>query len=68
MISVENSSWVRVYSLSTFLHRSGFCGRLVVVGVDQSDKDRTDIKWYVETYGAQSLADPDDQEARRIKA
>jgi tetratricopeptide (TPR) repeat protein len=33
-----------------------------------SDKDRTDIKWYVETYGAQSLADPDDQEARRIKA
>jgi tetratricopeptide (TPR) repeat protein len=33
-----------------------------------SDKDRTDIKWYVETYGAQSLADPDDAEARRIKA
>jgi tetratricopeptide (TPR) repeat protein len=33
-----------------------------------SDKDRTGIKWYVETYGAQSLADPDDAEARRIKA
>lgn len=33
-----------------------------------SDKDRTDIKWYVETYGAQSLADPDDAEAKRIKA
>ena len=33
-----------------------------------SDKDRTDIKWYVETYGAQSLADPDDAEASRIKA
>src|SRR5262249_49751873 len=33
-----------------------------------TDKDRTEIRWYVETYGARSLADPDDQEARRIKA
>jgi len=33
-----------------------------------TDKDRSDIRWYVETYGAKSLADPDDQEARRIKA
>ena len=29
-----------------------------------TDKDRNDIRWYVETYGAQSLADPDDDEAR----
>jgi hypothetical protein len=33
-----------------------------------TDKDRNDIRWYVETYGAESLADPDDDEARRIKA
>ncbi|WP_295389874.1 CHAT domain-containing protein [uncultured Thiodictyon sp.] len=33
-----------------------------------TDKDRNDIRWYVETYGAQSLADPDDDEARRIQA
>lgn len=31
-------------------------------------KDREDIKWYVETYGARSLADPDDSEARRIES
>lgn len=29
-------------------------------------KDRQEIRWYVETYGAHSLADPDDQEAARI--
>jgi hypothetical protein len=33
-----------------------------------TDKDRSDIRWYVETYGAQSLADPDDAEARHIEA
>ncbi|MEM9366222.1 MAG: CHAT domain-containing protein [Planctomycetota bacterium] len=33
-----------------------------------TQKDRSDIRWYVETYGAQSLADPDDKEARRIEA
>ncbi len=33
-----------------------------------ADKDRSDIRWYVETYGAHSLADPDDAEARRIQA
>ncbi|MEO1528223.1 MAG: tetratricopeptide repeat protein [Planctomycetota bacterium] len=33
-----------------------------------SDKDRQDIRWYVETYGADSLAEPDDDEARRIEA
>lgn len=33
-----------------------------------SDKDRKDIRWYVETYGAHSLAEPDDDEARRIEA
>ena len=33
-----------------------------------TDKDRQEIRWYVETYGAQSLADPDDAEARRIQA
>lgn len=33
-----------------------------------TEKDRSDIRWYVETYGAQSLADPDDDEARRIQA
>ncbi|HUG71266.1 MAG TPA: CHAT domain-containing protein [Pirellulaceae bacterium] len=30
-------------------------------------KDRSDIRWYVETYGARSLADPDDKDARRIE-
>ncbi len=29
-------------------------------------KDTEDIRWYVEVYGAHSLGDPDDQEARRI--
>jgi len=33
-----------------------------------TDKDRSDIRWYIETYGAHSLADPDDTEARRIQA
>ena len=33
-----------------------------------TEKDRSDIRWYVETYGSASLADPDDQEARRIEA
>ncbi len=33
-----------------------------------TNQDRADIRWYVETYGARSLADPDDREARRIKA
>ena len=31
-----------------------------------TDKDLRDIQWYVETYGALSLGDPDDQEAKRI--
>ena len=31
-------------------------------------KDRTDIRWYVETYGSASLAEPDDKEAERIQA
>lgn len=31
------------------------------------DKDLQDIQWYVETYGAHSLGDPDDKEAARIK-
>ena len=31
-------------------------------------KDHADIRWYVETYGAHSLGDPDDAEAARIKA
>jgi tetratricopeptide (TPR) repeat protein len=29
-------------------------------------KDRKDLQWYLELYGAHSLADPDDAEARRI--
>jgi hypothetical protein len=33
-----------------------------------TEQDRDEIRWYVETYGAKSLADPDDREARRIKA
>nr|VFK80124.1 MAG: Tetratricopeptide repeat-containing protein [Candidatus Kentron sp. SD] len=33
-----------------------------------TDKDRSDIRWYVETYGAHSLAEPDDEEAFRIEA
>lgn len=33
-----------------------------------TDKDRADICWYIETYGAHSLADPDDAEARHIQA
>jgi tetratricopeptide (TPR) repeat protein len=32
-----------------------------------TDKDLRDIQWYVETYGAHSLGDPDDSEAARIK-
>ena len=32
------------------------------------EQDREDIRWYVETYGARSLADPDDREAKRIEA
>ena len=28
-----------------------------------SDKDHSDLRWYVETYGAHSLGDPDDAEA-----
>jgi tetratricopeptide (TPR) repeat protein len=31
------------------------------------DKDLRDLQWYVETYGAHSLGDPDDTEAARIK-
>ncbi len=31
-------------------------------------KDHSDIRWYVETYGAHSLGDPDDADAARIKA
>jgi len=31
-------------------------------------KDREDISWYLETYGAVSLAEPDDQAAGRIEA
>ena len=31
-------------------------------------KDHADIRWYVETYGAHSLGDPDDAEAARVKA
>jgi hypothetical protein len=30
-------------------------------------KCHADIRWYVETYGAHSLGDPDDKEARRIE-
>lgn len=33
-----------------------------------TEKDRADIHWYVETYGASSLAEPDDLEALRIAA
>ena len=32
-----------------------------------TEKDLRDIHWYVETYGAHSLGDPDDTEAARIK-
>src|SRR5437764_8926585 len=31
-----------------------------------TEKDLRDIQWYVETYGAHSLGNPDDQEAKRI--
>ena len=30
------------------------------------DKDLQDLQWYVETYGAHSVGDPDDKEAQRI--
>jgi tetratricopeptide (TPR) repeat protein len=33
-----------------------------------TDKDLRDLQWYVETYGAHSLGDPDDSEAARIAA
>lgn len=42
-------------------------GRLPFVN-PVTDKDRADIRWYIETYGAHSLADADDQEARRIRS
>jgi CHAT domain len=32
-----------------------------------TDKDLHDLQWYIETYGAHSLGDPDDSEAARIK-
>ena len=32
-----------------------------------TEKDLRDIQWYVETYAAHSLGDPDDSEAQRIK-
>ena len=28
-----------------------------------TEKHRSDIRWYVETYGSSSLAEPDDEEA-----
>ncbi|AUB81358.1 tetratricopeptide repeat protein [Candidatus Thiodictyon syntrophicum] len=31
-------------------------------------KDHADIAWYIETYGARALGDPDDTEAARIRA
>lgn len=31
-----------------------------------TEKDHGDIRWYLETYGAHSLGDPDDSEAHRI--
>ncbi|WP_445371605.1 tetratricopeptide repeat protein [Methylomonas sp. HW2-6] len=31
-------------------------------------RDHEDLRWYVEVYAAHALGDPDDQEARRIKA
>lgn len=31
-----------------------------------TDKDLRDLQWYVEVYGAHSLGDPDDSEAKRI--
>lgn len=33
-----------------------------------SDAERDNLAWYVETYGAHSLGDPDDDEAKRIAA
>ena len=33
-----------------------------------TEQDRKDIRWYIETYGAQSLADPDDHDTMRIEA
>jgi tetratricopeptide (TPR) repeat protein len=33
-----------------------------------TDRDRKNIRWYIETYGAVSLDAPDDQEAKRIEA
>ena len=31
-------------------------------------KDRDQLRWYLEVYGAHSLGDPDDEEAKRIAA
>jgi len=31
-------------------------------------KDRKDVQWYIEVYGALSLADPDEKEAQRVAA
>jgi hypothetical protein len=32
-----------------------------------TQKDRDDLLWYLETYGAYSLGDPDDKQAREMK-
>ncbi len=32
-----------------------------------TQKDRDDLRWYLETYGASSLGDPDDKQARGVK-
>ena len=33
-----------------------------------TDKDRFDIRWYIETYGSAWIAEPDFQEAERIES
>ena len=34
----------------------------------QTQKDRDDLRWYLETYGAYSLGDPDDKQALGVKS
>lgn len=44
----------------------GVAGRTSPFASPLTEKDHADIRWYLETYGAHSLGDPDDGEARRI--
>ena len=55
------NNWVNVFFDGTDSGLLDFANPL-------TPKDRSDIRWYIETYSAHSLDAPDDQEAERIEA